>query len=116
MDYGDVGGGEPLGEALFRILVHEETDGATVHAVDRLAGIHEPLQGRQHEAVAAERDDDVGGVWPGVAVAPRQPRPRALRFGHVAGDEGDALVTGARAAFCHNATSFNGLTAGSWYG
>src|ERR1700731_4533943 len=56
MDHGDAGGGEPLLEALLGKLVHEEADGAAVHAVDRLARIHEALQGPEHEAVAAERD------------------------------------------------------------
>ena len=73
-----------------------------MHAVDRLAGIHEPLQGRQHEAVAAERDDDVGRLRPGIAVAPDQPASRPLRFGPVAGDEGDVLVACWGTAFRHN--------------
>ena len=53
MDDRDMRGGEPLMQIAFAILVHEKTDRAAMHAVDRLAGIHEPLQGRQHEAVAA---------------------------------------------------------------
>ena len=61
--------GEPFVQVRFGEFVHEKADGAAMHAVDRLAGIHEPLQGRQHEAVAAERDDDVGGLRPRIAVA-----------------------------------------------
>ena len=102
MDDGDMGGRKPFGEAVVRKLVHQEADRAAVHAIDRLAGIHEPLQGRQHEAVAAERDDDVGGLRPGVAVAANQPAPRLLRRRHVAGDEGDALEMGCGPALCHN--------------
>ena len=87
-------GRKALDQAVFGILVHQEADGAAVHAVDRLAGIHEPLQGRQHQAVAAKRDDDVGGLRPGVAIALDQPAAGALRLGHVAGDEGDVLEFG----------------------
>jgi len=63
----DLGGGEPFDEAGLRELVHQEADGAAMHAVDRLAGIHEPLQGREHQAVAAQCDDDVGGFRPSLA-------------------------------------------------
>ena len=93
MDDADMGGRKPFGEAVLGKLVHQEADRAAVHAIDRLAGIHEPLQGRQHEAVAAERDDDVGGLRPGVAVAANEPAAGLLRRRHVAGDEGDALET-----------------------
>ena len=31
-----------------------------MHAVDRFAGIHELVQGLQHQSIAAERDDHVG--------------------------------------------------------
>src|SRR5215813_6950431 len=101
MDHRDLRGREPLMQIPFAILVHEKTDRAAMHAVDRLAGIHEPLQGRQHEPVAAERDYDVGGLGPDVAVALDQAPPRPLRRGHVAGHEGDALITGCRAFFRH---------------
>ena len=92
---------EPLGQRVFGVFVHQETDRAAMHAVDRLAGIHEPLQGRQHEAVAAERNDDIRGLRAGVAIPAGQPLARPLRLGHVAGDEGDALETGCGAAFRH---------------
>ena len=45
----------------------------------------------QHQAVAAERDDDVGRLRPGVAVAADQPAAGLLRRRRVAGDEGDPL-------------------------
>src|SRR5580704_14855362 len=105
MDDADMGGVEPRGEAVLGELVHQETDRAAVHAIDRLAGIHEPLQGRQHKTVAAERDDDVGGLGPGVAVAANEPAAGLLRRRHVAGDEGDTLETGSNPALCHNGGS-----------
>ena len=94
-------GGEPLDEIFLVEFVHEKADGAAMHAVDRLAGIHEALQGRQHQAVAAERDDDVGLVRRGVAIALDQAPARALRHRRVAGDEGDALEAGAGRALGH---------------
>src|ERR1700682_3175155 len=63
------------------VLVHQETDGAAMHAVDRLARGHEPVQGLQHEAVAAERDDDVGLRGRYLAVALGQPPQRLLGLG-----------------------------------
>ena len=101
MNHGDLGGSETFRETLFGKLVHQKADGAAMHAVDRLARIHEPLQGRQHEAVATERDDDIGRLRPRVAVAARQPAPRELRRGRVAGDEGDAAKSGCWAALWH---------------
>src|ERR1700722_13239226 len=102
MDDADMGGRKPFGEAGVGKLVHQEADRAAMHAIDRLAGIHEPMQGRQHEAVAAERDDDVGGLRPGVTVAADKPAAGLLRRRHTAGDEGDALETGCGPALCHN--------------
>ncbi len=53
-------GGEPLAQPPVVVVVHQEADGAAMHAVDRLAGVHQPVQGPQHQAVAAERDHHVG--------------------------------------------------------
>ena len=55
----------------FGIFVHQEADRAAVHAVDRLRRLHRHVQGLQHQAVAAERDDDVGLVERAVAVERR---------------------------------------------
>src|SRR6516225_12034872 len=101
MDHRNLGGRKPFQEVAITIFVHEKTNRAAMHAVDRLAGIHEPLQGRQHEAIAAERDYDVRGLGPDVAVALDQAPPRPLRCGHIAGHEGDALIAGCRAFFRH---------------
>ena len=60
MDDGGLRGGEPLAQLFGAVLVHQEADGAAVHAIDRLAGAHEAAQRLQHQPVAAERDDDVG--------------------------------------------------------
>ena len=74
-------------------FVHQEADGAAVHAVDRLAGFHELVQGLQHQAVAAERDDHVGFRGVGIAVALFEPRVGLARLRRRAGDEGDMLET-----------------------
>src|SRR5580692_10182433 len=106
MDHGDLRGGEPFRESLFVKLVHQKADGAAMHAVDWLARIHEPLQGRQHEAVAAKRDDDVGGLGPRVAITAGQTSPRTLRGRRVAGDKRDAAITGGWTALWHTSLSF----------
>ena len=48
-------------------FVHQEADGAAMHAVDRLARAHVLVQRLQHQPVAAERDHDVGVG--GIAIA-----------------------------------------------
>ena len=80
------------------ILVHEEADGAAVHAVDRLARLHEPVQGLQHEPVAAQRHDDIGVLGGDVAIAGGQPFERLLRLPDGAGDEGYAFEARVRGA------------------
>src|SRR6516225_10030464 len=80
MDDSDLRSREPLMQVAFVVFVHEKTDRAAMHAVDRLAGIHEPLQGRQHEAVAAERDHHIRGLGAGVAVTQDQAGPRGVRL------------------------------------
>src|SRR5262249_39929862 len=88
-------GGTPM-QMLGAVLVHQEADGATVHAIDRLAGAHEAMQGLQHEAVAAERHDHVGSLGRGVAVVLAQPRAGLLGFGIEACHEGYVLVARVR--------------------
>src|SRR5262249_59834115 len=65
---------------------------------DRLARGHELVQGLEHEAVAAERDDDVGGGRFGVAVACGKRRASRFGLGRAAGQEGDPLEAGVRSA------------------
>ena len=71
-------------------MVHQEADRAELHAVDRQAARDVPVQRAQHEAVAAERDDDRRLLDRRVAVARLQLGERALRFFGRCGDEGDA--------------------------
>ena len=63
----------------------------------------------EHEAVAAERDDDVGRVRRRVAVAANEPPQRLLRRRRVAGDKGDALEATVRAALGHGGSGGLGL-------
>ena len=80
---------QPFGQFFLGEFVHQEADGAAMHAVDRLAGFHELVQGLQHQAVAAERDDHVGLRGVGIAVALFEPRVGLARLRRLAGDEGD---------------------------
>ena len=98
MDHRDVGLGQTFRQIVRGILVHEEADGAAVHAVDRLARLHEPVQGLQHEPVAAQRHDDIGVLGGDVAIAGGQPFERLLRLADGAGDEGYALEARVRGA------------------
>ena len=92
---------EPRRQVVRVILVHQEADGAAMHAVDRLAGRHELVQGLQHEPVAPERDNDVGVGRVRIAIARCQCGQRGLRLRDRAGDKGDPLVT--RAGGVHRA-------------
>ena len=91
MHDGDMRGRQPFAQAVERKIVHQEADGAAMHAVDRLARHHVLVQGLQHQPVAAERHDHVGFGRIGVAVA-RLKLPKGLaRLRRLAGDEGDML-------------------------
>ena len=98
VDHRHVGLGEALRQLIRVKLVHEKSDGAAVHAVDRLARRHEAVQGLQHKPVAAERDDDVGSFRRDVAVAGREPLERLARLGNGTGDEGYPLEAWGRGA------------------
>ena len=82
------------------VLVHQEADGAAVHAVDRHLVVDVPVQGLQHETVAAERHDGIRRSRVGVAVEFSETLARLLSFRHVAGDESDPLEFGLQ--FCHD--------------
>ena len=106
MDHGDLRCRKPLGKLLRVEVIHQEADGAAVHAIDRLARFHEPMQGLQHEAVAAERNNDVGALGRDISVARPQLRQRLLRLGTRARDESDPLVAGrAGHAFTRSAAA-----------
>ena len=91
-------GGEPFDQIVQGELVHQEADGAAVHAVDRLPGIHEFVQGLQHQAVAAERHDHVGGLRFDIAIAGLQLFIGLARLRRRTGDEGNVLKTLGRTA------------------
>ena len=72
-------------------FIHQEADRAAVHAIDRLARVHELMQGLQHQAVAAERDNDIGLRRIGIAVAFFKPAIGLTGFRRMARDKGDML-------------------------
>src|SRR5262249_47026642 len=85
---------EAFAQSVLAVFVHEEADGAAVHAVDRLACVHELVQGLQHQAVAAEGDDDVGFLRGRIAVATNESVPRRFGLGRQARHEGDPVTGG----------------------
>jgi hypothetical protein len=72
--------GDALGQALQPVLVHQETDGAAVHAVDLLAAAHRLAQRLQQEAVAAQCDDNICPVMRYLAIALGEPLGRGIRL------------------------------------
>ena len=68
IDHGELRGFQPLDQRMLAELVHQEADGAAMHAIDRDAGAHVPVQRLQHQAVAAQGNDDVGLVRRLVAI------------------------------------------------
>ncbi len=103
---------EPLAQLLDAKLVHQEADGAAVHAVDRLAGAHEAAQRLQHQPVAAQRHDDVGALRLDVAVLLAQPLFGLLGLRERACHKGDALVARAGAGIWRGLAL--GLGLGLW--
>ena len=91
--------GEPLRQVPFAIAVHEEPDGAAIHAEDRHGARRESVQRLQHEAVAAERHDDVGLLGILFAIGPLQAAQRRLRLIGGSRDEREAL--GLPGTFSH---------------
>jgi hypothetical protein len=64
-----------------------------MHAVDRLARAHVPVQRLQHQSVTAERHHDVGIIGIVIAVELGQLRQRGLRLDACARDKGDPVVS-----------------------
>ena len=78
----DLGPREPLGQRVEPPLVHQEADRAAVHPEDRAdpAAVEHLVQRLQQEAVAAQRDDQLGLVRSArnrsaCAASPRPPAP-----------------------------------------
>ena len=71
----------PFQKLVFIELVHQKTDRAAVHAVNRHVGSHEAVQRLQHEAIAAQRDDDARFLRLDPAIALGKTFQCLLRFG-----------------------------------
>jgi len=80
---------QALDQAVLREFVHQESDGPPVHAVNRLAGVHEPVQHLKHEAIAAQRDDHLGRTRIDATVAGLEAPARGVGFGNRTGQECD---------------------------
>src|SRR5207342_3842215 len=71
------------------MVVHQETDRAELHAEDRLGQPAVAMLRLQHEAVAAERDEDVGILRRVLAMHGDERSEGALRFVGRTGQEGE---------------------------
>src|SRR5262249_54769317 len=89
VDLRALGGGEALFEVVLAEFVHQEPDRAEIHPVDRLGVAEEAVQRLQHEAVAAQRHDDVAILLAGVGVAGAHELAGGHRGGRLGGDEMD---------------------------
>ena len=90
MDHRAPGPRQPLDQAFFLEIVHQEADRAPVHAEHRGSQIHDRVKGLQHEAVTAQRHNNVGVDAINRAVSGNQSFTRRLGLGSIRGDEGDA--------------------------
>jgi len=88
-------GGKLFVKPVRPISIHQKSNTAPMHAVDRHALRSEAVQGLQHEAVAAERDDDVRPVG-GNTKIPRaqfaESQPRGFGFCRDDGNPGRRRV------------------------
>jgi hypothetical protein len=80
---------QALQQAVLLVGVEQEADRAEVHAVDPHRALDARVQGFEHEAVAAERHDDVRLIGRHVLVAGLQRGEAALRFGRGGGAKSD---------------------------
>jgi hypothetical protein len=92
MDHALLGCGQALRKGVFAVFIHHEADRAAVHSIDRLAGLHEFVQGLEHQAIAAERHDNVGVSRGRIAITARQCVACCIGFRYGAGDERDAIA------------------------
>ena len=83
---------QPVGQGMRAELVHQEADGAAMHAVDRFARTHVAVQRLQHQAIAAERNDNVCLIGLAVAEFIHELLQRLLRFVTLARHESDTLI------------------------
>ena len=63
--------GDALRQPLSLVEVHEKSDGAAIHAVDRYCKAHEAVQRLDHESIAAESNDNIRLVRRDIAVGSR---------------------------------------------
>ena len=77
------GRGDPLAQSVLAKIVHQKADGAAVHPVDPLAGVHEAVERLQHEPVAAQRHDRLGFLDRLLPIKGRQYRRGFARFRRV---------------------------------
>jgi hypothetical protein len=64
-----------------------------MHAVDRRSVAHVPMQGLQHQAVAAECDHDIGFLGRAITMELRELCQSRLCFGDRARDKGDLVIS-----------------------
>src|ERR1700737_2258109 len=84
-----LGAGDAFAEPVRTVCVHQKPDAAAVHSVNRKAEGQEAVEGLQHEAVAAERHDDIGTLRRDAGITGAQFFKRLLRGLGLCRDGGD---------------------------
>src|ERR1700761_8388413 len=73
-----LGRGKTFRQPRLAIFVHQKTDGAEVHSIDRLLAVQEFVECLKHENIAAECDDDVSILLACIVITLAQSRQRGL--------------------------------------
>ena len=94
MDDGWPCGAQPLPQSILGIFIHEEANRPAVHAIDRLRGVHCPVESLEHETIPAKRDDDIRVLGRAVSVESDEPLESLVRLCRARREECDQLGAG----------------------
>lgn len=86
------GKGQPFGERVRAIGVHQKTDRPAIHAIDGNIHILGFVKGLQHKAVPPQSHDNIGAFQGLLAIPIRQNGKRLLCGGCRAGTKGDTAL------------------------
>ncbi len=92
MDNGVGRGSEARLEIMPAVFVHQKSNRAAMHPVDRLSRPHVPLQCLQHQPIAAERNQHIGVRGIAIAIGLHQLCQRLLGFWTCARDKSDPAI------------------------
>jgi len=83
-----LGGIDALDQSFEAVVIHQESHGSAVHAVNGLVVIETAAERIEHRPIAANSDDHVGVLFRYVSVKSLQLRQGFLRFRTLGGEKG----------------------------